>query len=255
MARSRSPDPSLRSRRGPGQALGGKRCIVTGASSGVGLAIAQRFARDGARLALVARTRTRLDAAARTLSSAAACLALPADVTRDDHARGVVERVAAEMGGIDVLVNAAGVAYFRPIGETSVEHWDEVLDANLKGVFLMCKHAAPRMLGAGRGDIVNIGSIAAHQGFKGATAYCASKHGLLGFSRALALEVRQRGLRVITVSPGSVDTPLWERSDWSPEKTKMLRAEDVAEAVYAALTISDNAAVDELIVMPRAGVL
>jgi len=236
--------------------LVGKRCIVTGASSGIGLAIARRFAQDGAHVALVARTAAKLEAAARSMAEAPGRrIVLPADLTRDEPARQVVQRAIEGFGGLDVLVNAAGAATFRPIAETTPEQWDEVMDANLKAVFLLCRHAVPPMLAAGRGDIVNIASIAAHQGFAGGTAYCASKHGVLGLSRALALEVRRQGLRVITVSPGSVDTPLWDRQDWSPERAKMLHPEDVAGAVHAALTISDNAAVDELIVMPRDGVL
>ena len=101
------------------------------------------------------------------------------------------------------------------------------------------------MLERGYGDIVNIGSIASHQGFENSTAYCAAKHGVLGFSRALALEVRKRGLRVITVSPGSVNTPLWDPMEWTPDRSKMLHADEVAEAVHAALTVSSTAAIDE----------
>ncbi len=236
--------------------LAGKRCIVTGASSGIGLAIARRFARDGADVALVGRSVSKLEAAARSMNSALGRrLVVAADVTREDQVRSLVERTLSEFGGIDVLVNAAGAAYFLPITDTTEQQWDAVLDTNLKAVFLMCKLVAPEMLAAGRGDIVNIASIAAHQGFDGGTAYCASKHGLLGFSRALALEVRRRGLRVITVSPGSVDTPLWDPMEWSPDRAKMLHPDDVAESVYASLTVSGNAAVDELIVMPRDGVL
>ncbi len=236
--------------------LAGKRCIVTGASSGIGLAIAQRLARDGASVLMVARDAERLESAAQDLVSyPGKRITVPADVTQDRPAQEVVRLALEVFGGIDALVNAAGAAYFKPVTETTPAQWDEVLNANLRAVFLLCRYAVPHMLAAGRGDIVNIASIAAHQGFPNGTAYCASKHGLLGFSRALALEVRKHGLRVITVSPGSVDTPLWDKQEWSPERAKMLRAGDVAEAVHAALTLSGNATVDELIVMPKEGVL
>jgi NAD(P)-dependent dehydrogenase (short-subunit alcohol dehydrogenase family) len=237
-------------------ALQGKVCLVTGASSGIGLAVAQRFAREGARLCLVSRAVGKLATAAASLDPGAPTpLIVPADLTSSGDIRRVVERATAELGGIDVLVNAAGSAYFLPVGETTEAQWDEILDVNLKAVFLMCHHVVPRMLEAGRGDIVNVGSIASHIGLGNSTAYTASKHGLLGFSKALAAEVRREGLRVITVSPGSVNTPLWDGMEWTPEKSRMLLPEDVAEAVHAALTMSDNATVDEMVVMPRDGVL
>ncbi|MCH8190347.1 MAG: SDR family oxidoreductase [Chloroflexi bacterium] len=236
--------------------LTGKSCIVTGASSGIGLAVARRFAQDGANIALVGRSPSKLEAAARSMDSfPGRRVIVQADVTQEVETQRLVQQTLGEFGALDVLVNAAGAAYFLPIAETTLDQWDEVLDTNLKAVFLLCRLVTPPMLAAGHGDIVNIASIAAHQGFDGGTAYCASKHGLLGFSRALALEVRRQGLRVITVSPGSVDTPLWDPMKWSPDRAKMLHPEDVAEAVFGSLTFSGNASVDELIVMPRDGVL
>ena len=111
------------------------------------------------------------------------------------------------------------------------------------------------MLEAGRGDIVNIASIAGHQGFDASTAYCASKHGVIGFSKALAMEVRRQGLRVITVTPGAVDTPLWDAAGADFDRSRMLTPGDVAEAVYGALTFSASAVQDEVLVMPADGVL
>ena len=236
--------------------LEGRACILTGASSGIGLAIARRLSREKARLCLVARSADKLEAIAEELGRGAERpMIAAADVTKDEQVKAAVDGAVSRLGSIDVLVNCAGTVYFNPIVDTTEEQWDQVVDSNLKGAFLLCKHVMPHMLSRGRGDIVNIASIAAHQGFESSTAYCAAKHGVLGFSRALALEVRKRGLRVITVSPGSVDTPLWDPMEWSPDRTKMLRAEEVADAVVAALTISSTAAVDELIVMPQEGVL
>ncbi len=236
--------------------LKGKACIVTGASSGIGLAIARRLAQEGVKLCLVARSEDKLRAIADDLrNDGEKPLIAPADVAQEEPVRRAVQSAVSAFGGVDILVNSAGSVYFTPIGETALEQWDQVVDSNLKGVFLCCRQVVPHMLERGRGDIVNIASIAAHQGFENSTAYCAAKHGVLGFSRALALEVRKQGLRVITVSPGSVDTPLWDPMEWTPDRAKMLRPEDVAESVVATLTISSTAAVDEIVVMPQEGVL
>lgn len=232
--------------------ISGKVCLVTGASSGIGEAVARLFAGDGAKVCLVARSRDRLDALVNELGSNV--VAVPTDVTKEAEVQTAVE-AATSIGPVDILVNSAGTVYFDPVEATSEEHWNAVVDSNLKGVFLFCKHVVPGMLERARGDIVNIASIAAHQGFENSTAYCAAKHGVLGLSRALGLEVRKRGLRVITVSPGSVDTPLWDSMEWTPDRSKMLHADEVAKSVYAALTISQAAAVDELLLMPQEGVL
>ncbi len=236
--------------------LAGKVCIVTGASRGIGEAIARRFAQEKARLCLVARSGDKLEALAQELGeNGEPPLIAVADVTREADVERAAGQALARFGRIDVLINNAGIVQFSYIGKMPESMWDEIVDSNLKGTFLFCKHVVPYMLTRGRGDVVNIASIAAHQGFEASTAYCAAKHGVLGFSRALALEVRKKGLRVITVSPGSVDTPMWEGMEWTPPRAKMLHAEEVAEAVLAALTISPTATVDEIIVMPQEGVL
>ena len=234
--------------------LEGKACIVTGASSGIGLAIARRLAADGARVILAARDPEKLRQAADSLEGSGH-LAIPADVTSDEQAATLVHRSVEELGGIDVLINSAGFASFTPLSETTEAQWDAVIDTNLKAVFLMCRHVVPVMLQAGAGDIVNIASIAAHQGFENGAVYCASKHGLLGFSRALAMEVRRQGLRVVTISPGAVDTPLWDPMESTPDRSRMLRPEEVADATVAALTFSSSAVADEFIVMPPDGFL
>lgn len=234
----------------------GKVCIVTGASRGIGEAIARRFAREQAILCLVARSAAPLESLATELGREGETpLVAPADVADETQVHGVVQRTLARFGSIDILINNAGAVRSNRIGDTPVELWDEVIDSNLKGMFLFCKHVVPHMLSRGKGDIVNMASIAAHQGFDVSTAYCAAKHGVLGFSRALALEVRKQGLRVITVSPGSVDTPAWQGMEHAPPRSKMLRPGEVAEAVLAALTVSATATVDEIVITPAEGVL
>ena len=238
------------------RSLKDKGCMVTGASSGIGLAIARRLAGDGARLSLVARSQAGLVKAAASLGAEAGePVIVPADLMHREGVVRAVQTTVDALGGIDVLVNAAGAATFKPLGEMSEAEWDETIDTNLKAVFHACQAVLPHMLARGRGDIVNIASIAAHQGFPGGVAYCASKAGLLGFAKALATEVRQQGVRVITVSPGAVDTPLWDKAGGDLDRKRMLTPEDVAEAVYGALAFSTTAVVDEVVVMPRDGFL
>ncbi len=237
-------------------ALAGKVCIVTGASSGIGLAVTKALLAEGAKVVLVARRESKLhDAVKRLKPAKGATLVVPGDVAKTAHVKQIVHQAMTAYGRVDVLVNAAGGAAFGPITETTDEMWESMLNGNLKGTFLMCRQVVPLMVKAGKGDIVNIGSIASHQGFDGSTAYTASKHGLLGFSRALAAEVRKKGIRVMTVSPGAVDTPLWDASGGGPGRERMLQAEDVAQTVLSALTLSPTATADEFLVMPREGVL
>ena len=232
--------------------MNGRACLITGGSSGIGLAIARRFAEDGASVCIASRSRERLDDAAAALGGVGS---VAADVSTASGAAAAADYALERLGRIDVLVNAAGAAYFTPLHETTEDLWDATIDGNLKSVFLMCKAVTPLMLEAGRGDIVNIASIAGHQGFDASTAYCASKHGVIGFSKALAMEVRRQGLRVITVTPGAVDTPLWDAAGADFDRSRMLTPGDVAEAVYGALTFSASAVQDEVIVMPADGVL
>ena len=232
--------------------MSGRACLITGGSSGIGLAIARRFVEDGASVCIASRSRDRLDAAAASLGGVGS---VAADVSTASGAAAAADYALERLGRIDVLVNAAGAAYFTPLHETTEELWDATIDGNLKSVFLMCKAVAPGMLEAGRGDIVNIASIAGHQGFDASTAYCASKHGVIGFSKALAMEVRRQGLRVITVTPGAVDTPLWDAAGADFDRSRMLTPGDVAEAVHGALTFSASAVQDEVLVMPADGVL
>ncbi|HEY3109695.1 MAG TPA: SDR family NAD(P)-dependent oxidoreductase, partial [Chloroflexota bacterium] len=162
---------------------------------------------------------------------------------------------AAELGGPDLLVHAAGVGTFAPIGESRVDEWDEMLDVNLRAAYLLCRAAVPGMRARRRGHIFTIVSIAGVRVFPGAGAYCASKFGLLGLTRVLAEEVRRDGVKVTAVLPGSVDTPFWERAGGDLPRERMLRPEAVAEAILFAATAPPTVHHDEIVVMPPDGVL
>ncbi len=206
--------------------------IVTGASSGIGAAVAERLAEPGRRLLLQGRRRDALRRVARRVEArgaAAAVVVADLSVAREID----VVLAAAGEGEVAALVNNAGSALVKPVGEIGLDEWQASVALNLTAPFLLVRGLLPR-LRAGS-TIVNILSVAARQGFSGWTAYCAAKAGLDGFARALREELRERGIRVVNIYPAATDTPLWSRVPGSWERSRMLRPADVAGAVAFAL--------------------
>jgi 3-oxoacyl-[acyl-carrier protein] reductase len=226
--------------------------LVTGATHGIGRATAFALGRAGYRVGVCARTAGKVESLVAELRAArieaagrAADVADPAQVT------AVVEQVSKALGEIGVLVNNAGLLIARPIGELTLEDWDATMATNLRGLFLMTRAVLPPMRARGRGDIVNVASLAARNGFAGGSAYSASKHAVLGFGRSLMLELRKEGIRVITVCPGSVDTGmLRDQPMLKPNPDRILQPEDVAEAILHSLRLPDRALVSELDIRP-----
>jgi len=205
--------------------LSGKRCLVTGASKGIGRATAELLAAEGARLLLVGRDRDGLAEAAPRDAEI-----FPADVTKPDAGERIVAACVERLGGIDVLVNNAGVGLFANVADMSVDDWRQVLQTNLDGVFFCTRAALPEMRRRGSGFIVNISSLAAKNAFAGGAAYCASKAALNHFSEALMQEVRHDNIRVSCVMPGSVATGFGGHQVSDAESWK-LAPEDVARVV------------------------
>lgn len=226
--------------------------VVTGASQGIGLAIAMAFGSRGARIAMCAREPGRLAKAARTVESqASAVFAHACDVTDHDDVTTFRDTVLERLGTPTVLVNNAGIGRFAPVDEMSVEEFDAVMRANVRSLFLVTRAFLPAMKSHGQGTIVNIVSLAGKHGFVGGAAYAASKHAALGFTKSLMLEVRAQGIRVMAVCPGSVDTPFFDKQDWMrPNRERILRPGDVAEAVLAAVGLPDSANVSEIDIRP-----
>jgi len=230
--------------------------IITGAGRGIGRAVALAFAREGALVALAARTTAELDTVrAQIKSRAGRALAVPTDVTREASVAALVEKVLGEFGKVDVLVTSAGVATFAPLVDTKPEEWDHMMAVNLRGVFLACRAVLPPMMKRRRGTIINIVSIAAKRAIPGNAAYAAGKHAVLGLTQVLAEEMRPHGVRVGALSPGAVDTPLWDGVPNPPERSRMLRPEDVAEAALLMASLPPGASLEDLTLLPAGGIL
>jgi 3-oxoacyl-[acyl-carrier protein] reductase len=204
--------------------------IVTGASKGIGLAIARAFVERGMQVAISARNAEELDAAANSLAAGDNLLRVQADVRDAADAQRLIDETVRRFGGVDVLVNNAGVGRFATVAEMSLETWRQVIDTNLSGVFHCCRAAIPEMKRRGGGFIINISSLAGKNPFTGGAAYCASKAGLNAFSEALMQEVRYDNIRVSYVLPGSVSTGFGDRGA-SGEADWKLTPEDVARVV------------------------
>ena len=189
--------------------LDGKAAVVTGAGQGLGEAIARLFGSEGARLVLADLRAGPVGAvAAEIVASGGEATAVQVDVTSDDDCRRMIETAVDLYGGLDILVNNAGIAGKGTVTQVSEEKWDQVLAVNLKGVFLASRHAVPHMERAGSGSIVCISSVAGLVGEEGQVAYHASKHGVVGLVRSMALDHAGSGIRVNAVCPGALRTPL-----------------------------------------------
>jgi NAD(P)-dependent dehydrogenase (short-subunit alcohol dehydrogenase family) len=189
----------------------GKVAVVTGGASGIGAAIARRLARAGAAIAVSDVNAVAANALAEELrQSGHRAIGVATDVSDEQAVRSLVDRAVTELGGLDVMVNNAGVGEQpTPIDERSAEDWHRVIDINLDGVFYGVKHAARVMkAGARRGVIVNMSSILGLVGFNGAPAYTAAKHAIVGLTKAVALELAPFGIRVVSVNPAFIRTPL-----------------------------------------------
>jgi NAD(P)-dependent dehydrogenase (short-subunit alcohol dehydrogenase family) len=236
--------------------LEGRVAVVTGAARGIGRAIALALAREGARVALAARSNGELAAVAHELGQAGATtVAVPTDVRQEASLEALVGRILGEWQQVDVLVNAAGVAAFAPVTDSKLDDWDQMLAVNLRGAVLACRAVLPAMIARKQGTIISVGSVVTSRALPGSAAYTASKYGLLGFSRVLAEEMRPHGVRVGVISAGATDTPLWDAMPGAPPRERMLRADQVAEAALLMAALGPNATLEEVSLLPAGGIL
>jgi 3-oxoacyl-[acyl-carrier protein] reductase len=227
---------------------------VTGASSGIGRSIARELASSGWRVGLGARGSDRLQAILAELpdSPLHACASL--DVSRSDSVTRWVEELRGRLGGVpDVVVNNAGWGVFETVAAMSEADFDQTIDTNLKGLFLVTRAVLPAMLERGTGHFVNVLSVGARVAFPKNAAYNASKFGALGFTEALRAEVRRHGIRVTAVLPGATDTGFWDRLEGEWDRSRMMPPAAVARAVREAIETPPEALVEEIRITPPLG--
>jgi 3-oxoacyl-[acyl-carrier protein] reductase len=236
--------------------LAGQVAVVTGAGRGIGRAVALAFGREGAMVVLAARSGRELASVQRDIEAAGGrALAVATDVRQEPAVAALVTRALAEGGRIDCLVTAAGLAGFAPVADVKTADWDQLMAVNLRGAFLCCRAVLPTMTAQRNGTIINIGSVVTSRTLPGSAAYTAAKYGLLGFSRVLAEEMRGHGVRVGVLSAGATDTSLWDAVPTPPDRARMLKPEQIAEAALLMATLAPGATLEEMTLLPQAGIL
>ncbi|MBW3624458.1 MAG: SDR family oxidoreductase [Armatimonadetes bacterium] len=236
--------------------LNGICAVVTGAGKGIGRATALALAAEGANVFSVARTEADLIA----LRDEAAGLRgkitpFVADVTDEEKIHLLFEAIRKWIERFDLLVNAAGTGSFGPSEEYPLEEWRRTLETNLTGAFICSREATRLMKLYGGGTILNVASIAGKRGFPQSAAYCASKWGLLGMSHSMAEEMRGTGIKITALCPGATDTPFWQSMPFSPEPSRMMKPEAVAEVIVGIAKQPPSVVTDEMVILPPEGVL
>jgi len=229
--------------------LTGRRALITGASRGIGQAIAVEYARRGAHVLVAARTEAGL---AETVSLAAGCsgsiIPLTADLRSEDSIQNAVDSVISTLGGLDILVNNAADDHDSSIEDTDLSTWQRVLELNLQSCFLLCRAASDHLAASGRGKVINVASVLGTVGLRDDIAYVSAKHGLIGLTRALSLEWARRGVQVNALAPGFVETAMMASAladegiaKWIKRGTPMGRWAGVDEMTGPAVFLASDA--------------
>ncbi len=237
------------------QSIEGKVTIVTGASKGIGRAIALCFSRNKSKVVVSARHKKELDELSRRIKKEGGeAFAIPADMADETQVKRLVSKTLKQYDAIDIVINNAGLGIWSPVAEMKTEDFDTTFNVNLRGVFLMCREVIPHFIKKGAGHFINIASVASKSANANLAAYCASKAALVMFSESLALEVRNHNIKVTCVSPGTVASDFGGRfpKDRPANRPGLVKLtnEEVAEACLAVATQNPNAWTSELILRP-----
>ena len=225
----------------------GKVALITGAGGGIGRALTQRLGAMGFRLALLGRSLDKLRAAAEAAGQREGALLMTGDLTDPAFLQGVIGRVVKNFGGLDVLVNNAGICFVKDMEKTGYDEFDAMMRTNVYAPYLLCRDAIAPLRRSDCATILNIGSVVSHKGYPTQSAYATAKHALLGMTKALAAEVYRDGIRVHIICPGAVNTEM-ARTVSRPDidMNALIGTEDIADVVEFLLTHRGNAVIDEV---------
>ncbi len=234
------------------------RAIITGASSGIGKAVAINFARAGIDVALIGRSLDKLKAVAEAAhAEGVEALIYQVDLSQIEEVKEQISAIAKDLGQVDILVNNAGMGYTSTLANTSLADWQQVIDLNLNSVFQCILGVLPAMRQRNQGTIVNVASIAANNAFPEWGAYGVSKAGVVALTKTLAIEERANGIRAVAISPGAVNTPIWDTDtvDADLNREAMLTPEIVAQSILHTVLLPPQATIESLTIMPSGGAL
>ncbi len=232
--------------------LAGKKAIVTGASSGIGKEVALMLLQAGAQVSLISRNPDLSE-----LSTGSKAKGYAIDLGDIATVSASIQEIVTDMGGVDILINNAGMAYIGELIDMPLAEWQKLFDLNLTSVFQCLQATLPTMRSQKSGTVINVASIAGKQGFPNWAAYSASKFALLGLTQAIAAEEQPHGIKIMSICPGSVDTPLWDTlGDKVPpsfNRSAMLKPSTVAESIMSLVNLPSDAIISDLVIMPNAG--
>jgi len=227
--------------------LEGKKAIVTGGGRGIGRAIALAMAEEGCDIAVVSRTRDEIERTANEIMMfGSQALAIQADVSDPLDVEYAVNETIKAFGRIDILVNNAGIAIFKPFLELTLDDWDRTMAVNLSGAFLCAQEVTKYMVEQESGTIINICSSASKKAYPNQLAYVASKHGMMGLSKTMSIDLQPYGIKVHAICPGGVDTKLTADARPEVDRSDWMHPEDIAHVVMMLLTMHDRATIDEI---------
>lgn len=231
-----------------------KVALITGASRGIGKAIAMRLAKNGFDIAIVGRNAERLKSVQGEIEKiGASCTSIEIDIAMPSAAQDIINAVVSKFSRIDVLVNNAGLAYSMSIADTSMEVWDSIFSINARAPYFLCKESIPVLKESPKPIIINIGSVVDFKGYPNQSVYASSKHALAGFTKVLAKEVQELGIKVHLISPGGVNTEMVQEMRPDINTENLIHPEEIAELVEFLVNRKGKGTVDHLYIRRQNG--